>query len=519
MQVSKKEGKSNILSEKIYTFWDKYSVIIVSVMMATAALIHIIPPFNADIINYDSAYQFFLTRHNMSEIMRLIPEDYSPPLYTVLLKGWTLVFGETLAAMRSFSMLIMWGMIFLAAFPVRAAFGKRASVLCMLLNTLSYINFLFVPEIRPTVLAYFFVAAAAIYAYLAFFFEYRYAYVCMTVFSILAMYTHNIAMMAALSFYIFVSVFSLAEQSYKKMMRFLVSGVICAAAYIPWLGVVLKQFGNVKKNYWSSSEVSIDEIISWTCSIHFKQSLFMLLIIVILCITLLLCLLKFKNIKSFEELGGVVKNHRTDIKKSLLLLCFYAGPIGMILLFSIIGHPIITPRYFYLCSAIVLIALAAFVGKFADKKTYAAFAAIIIACFCVNLFNEKKELDESDFAEMIETISKNEDAAFLHIHEWSMGIMTYYFPNADHYVCDDTWCVLNTLDVFPTEITNINNIDNIKEYRKEFYIFGGTFPDSSYELYQYFLDDGNYTVDYIGQFKEPYTYQKNWSLYNVRLKD
>lgn len=69
---------------------------------------------------------------------------------------------------------------------------------------------------------------------------------------------------------------------------------------------------------------------------------------------------------------------------------------------------------------------------------------------------------------MIETIKENgdDDIAFLHLHEWSLGIMMYYFPDAEHYVCDDTWCVLNTLDVFPTEVTDIGSIDNINKHSK-----------------------------------------------------
>ena len=68
-------------------------------------VIHILPPFNADIINYDSSYQYFLTRHSLSDIMTLLPEDYSPPPYTLLLKLWTCIFGSSLPAMRAFSVL------------------------------------------------------------------------------------------------------------------------------------------------------------------------------------------------------------------------------------------------------------------------------------------------------------------------------------------------------------------------------------------------------------------------------
>lgn len=150
-----KSDNSDIIS-KLKSFFDRYGILILALVMLAVSVIHILPPFNADIINYDSSYQYFLTKHSLSDIMKLLPEDYSPPLYTLLLKLWTYIFGSSLLAMRSFSIFIIWGLIFLAAFPVRAAFGKRASVICMLLYTLSYVNFLLVPEIRPTVLAYFF---------------------------------------------------------------------------------------------------------------------------------------------------------------------------------------------------------------------------------------------------------------------------------------------------------------------------------------------------------------------------
>lgn len=183
-----KSDNSDVISKSI-AFFNRYCILILALVMLAVSVIHILPPFNADIINYDSSYQYFLTKHSLSDIMKLLPEDYSPPLYTLLLKLWTYIFGSSLLAMRSLSILIIWGLIFLAAFPVRAAFGKRASVICMLLYTLSYVNFLLVPEIRPTVLAYFLTAACAIYMYLALFKGYHYAYICMTVFAVLGMYT------------------------------------------------------------------------------------------------------------------------------------------------------------------------------------------------------------------------------------------------------------------------------------------------------------------------------------------
>ncbi|WP_287605912.1 hypothetical protein [Ruminococcus sp.] len=96
--------------------------------------------------------------------------------------------------------------------------------------------------------------------------------------------------------------------------------------------------------------------------------------------------------------------------------------------------------------------------------------------------------------------------------------MMYYFPDAEHYVCDDTWCVLNTLDVFPTEVTDIGSIDNINKYSKKLFIFGDLFPDSPYELDDHFNSKDDYDVTYLGMFTEPYTYKNTWRLYHVTNK-
>ena len=37
----------------------------------------------------------------------------------------------------------------------------------------------------------------------------------------------------------------------KKLGKYLISGFVCAAGYLPWLaGVVSNQLGKVKENYW-----------------------------------------------------------------------------------------------------------------------------------------------------------------------------------------------------------------------------------------------------------------------------
>lgn len=501
---------------------------VVFAVAAAASVIYILPPYNADIINYDSAYQFFLTTKSFPEMARLIPEDYSPPLYAFLLKLWTMIFGETLASMRAASLVNVWGMLFLAAFPIREAFGKLTSLMCTVFFLFSSVNFILIPEIRPTVLAYFLVTACAVYAYLAFFMEKRYAYVCLTVFSVLAMYTHNIGMLSALAIYITAGAMSLCRREFKKTRRFIISGAICAVCYLPWLTVVLKQFGNVKNNYWSAGGFSLYNAFDWAVLSNLKDfgggicgMIFPIALALTLCALVIAKAMspEIRGAKSVSELKKLGSKYGERFSKTLFLILTFAGPIAAVALFSLVGHPIIVRRYFYIFCGTAMLILAVFVSKSGKKAIAAGAAALFAVNFFLGAFNLKKQLDESDFIEMTEYISAENpdgDIAFLHPHEWTLGIMMYYFPGARHYIFDNTWCVLNTYDVFPAEVINIGKLENMSEYEDDFYIFGGSFPDQPISLdAEYGMTEG-YSTEEIGVFTEPYTYQKGWTLYHVK---
>lgn len=515
-------------------FWEnnwKYIVICVSALCFS--IFYLIPPFNADIPNYDSTYQYFLTRHDFAEIWELLPADFSPPLYTLLLKLWTMIFGDTLAVMRAFALVPLCGMYFLAAFPIRKAFGGKASVLCTVFFALSSVNFIIVPEIRPATLSYFFVTAAAIYSYIALFFDSRYAYICFTVFSILAMYTHNIGMLAALMFYISAFFVALAQKKYRHVIKFLISGAISAVCYIPWLFVVIQQFGNVKNHYWSKSFSTVSQIYDWTISVNFDDGGSNLLGIAIIPVAALIAIVSVLSVKSNrEKLKGVKTlsgfgeltfgRFKEPVAKTIYVILLFITPILAVILFSLIVHPIIVPRYFYIFCGTGLMMIAAGFSQFSGKIGTLVLSVLVAVSFSLHSVSLSNELETADFPEMVEYIRNSapeNEISFIHTHEWSLGIMMYYFPEANHYIFDETWCVLTTYDVFPTEIINVGNCEEMYQYENDFFIFAGSFPDADISLNQVYESSDLYNVDTIGMFSEPYTYKQKWRLMHVTTKD
>lgn len=509
-----------------------YIFVILFVCACVLSVVHILPPFAKDIINYDSAYQYCLTLKSPAEIARLIPEDYSPPLYTIILKLWTLLFGESLFAMRAASLTVIWGMLFLAAFPIRSAFGNKVSVLCTVFFSFTSINYMLMPEIRPTFFAYFFVAAACIYCYLAYIKGSRYAYVCFTVFSVCAMYTHNIGMLAALAFYISALAVTAVGRDMKKSRNFFISGLVCAVCYVPWLTVVFKQFGNVKKKYWSLEAYEFYDFFYKSFLSNYSDfgsgyvSLFMQIAVpVCACVFIIIGVsrMKIKNAKKFSDIDCLnFKKHSEKYLKILLCVLMYFLPFVLWAVFSLLMHPIMAPRYYYIFSGTSMMFFAVLTERLGKKAGVTALSVISALSFGICTFNLKSSLDSSEFLDMIgyiESESADGNIAFLHTHEWTLGIMMYYFPDASHYIADETWCVLNTYDVFPAEVLNIGEFENIADYEKTFYIFGGEFPDTDFALSDVLLESGKFTENSCFECREPYTYQKGWELINVESKD
>ncbi|MBD5384673.1 MAG: glycosyltransferase family 39 protein [Ruminococcaceae bacterium] len=496
------------------------------------SVIHILPPFDMDIINYDSAYQYWLTVQTPSEIARLIPEDYSPPLYTIIIKLWTLMFGGNLCAMRSASLIAMWGMFFLSAFPIRRAFGNKVSVLCTVFFFFSSINYILVPEIRPTVFAYFFVTAACVYGYLAYLEDKIYAHICFAVFSLCAMYTHNIGMLAALAFYITALAVVLIVKEYKKFKKFLISGVVCAVCYMPWLTVVFKQAGNVQRHYWSTPAEGIRDFFTRSFLPNYNdfgngyiEQFMEYAVPICSCIFVVVGALgiRLKNVKKLSDIDCLnFKKHREKYSKVLYCISLYVLPFVLWGLFSLLFHPIMAHRYFYIFSGTSMMFFAVLAVRFGKKIGMIALSVISAVNFGISTWNLKVSLEESKFLDMVEYIeTENPDGeiAFLHAHEWTLGIMMYYFPNAKHYIADDTWCVLNTYDVFPAEVVNVGELENISEYEDNFYIFGGRFPDTELFLSVDLNKSGKFIEENCFECTEPYTYQKGWNLINVKSKD
>lgn len=458
--------------------------ILPSVIMFLAASVVecavIFPIMTGNYINYDSSYQYALTQHTLPEIFELLPYDYSPPFYAVALKLFTMVFGNSLPVMRAFSMVAVVGMFFIAAFPVRTLFGNWSAGICVVITFCSTVLLDLLHEIRPTIFGMFFFMAGCVYAVAAYRLEKKYAYICMTVFAVLCTYTHNISLVGMVCVYTVLLIVCLIRKEWGKFRRILISGVICAVLYIPWLSVILTQISNVGDHFWETPFNTLDAV-KWVFSDIFfsKSGLLVTLLNFALWIDLFFVLIrhiklkKMKNAKKFRDIV-TLPDEKSVYADILLLIMFILAAMISLGVINLLFRNLASQRYYAILGTIWIVALSAILGRLGSRICGVILSVILIASHCSNVNIIIKDLDrcaEKDMAAEIRAACADGEIAFLHTHELTLGTMAYYFPDATHYVCDQMFTVLGIFDVFPVKVVEIGDYHNIWQYTDTCIVF------------------------------------------------
>ncbi len=442
-------------------------------------------------INYDSSYQFALTGKSFPELWRLLQADYSPPLYAILLKLVSMLFGESITVYRLFNGLPLLGMLYLGLFPIQKEFGQRAGFLTAFLILITNINLYLFGDIRPTYYAYFFVAGAAVYGYLAFFKKKRSYMAALTVFAVLCVYTHNIAMITALGIYVVCLTGAILQKDRRHFLSFIVSGIICAVLYLPWLSILLHQVSNVNEHYWEGHSFSISLAKSWGYDKVFLFSdlnLLTTLIDMLPRIAIVLILFRYFKIDRKADMAKLKADCKEGFGKCRSHAVRYAFVIAEwlvpLLIFAVINecfHKLATQRYFYIFTGISLLLMALPIAKLKNRIISIVFCLLMLVNFSGSYISLLQKAENCEGKQMVEDIQQahpDGNISFLHMHEWTIGIMMYFFPDADHYICDETWTVLTDLSVFPSEVIRIGDASEIINYTDQFYYFAQSFPDS-----------------------------------------
>lgn len=215
----------------------------------------------------DEAFTIQLVRENTwSQIWQATAVDVHPPLYYYIVKLFVSVFGDSFFVYKFVSVVPMLLLSLLAYTKVRKIAGEDTAILFVIFVNAIPCVLEYVVQIRMYSWALAFVTWAGISAYEFCVKQKWSSLVALTLASICACYTHNYAMLACVYIYVLVGAFMIREWFRKKdkkgCMKWLLSGVIVAVCYLPWLLVLYRQTTDRIGNYWIE-EVSYKSILKY----------------------------------------------------------------------------------------------------------------------------------------------------------------------------------------------------------------------------------------------------------------
>ena len=229
-------------------------------LVVIGAIVYISLTFNKNVW-LDEAFSASLVRTDMAGVLERSMADTLPPLYNIILKISTDIFGYSVPVMKLTSVVPMIITMIVSATVVRKSHGFKTSALFTIaLFTMPNLLF-FGVEIRMYSLGFMFATIAGIYSYEVI---NNYSIKNLIIFSLvsaLAGYSHHFAFVSVGFVFLFMLIyyFVLDRANIKRWFYCL---LITLTLYFPCLLVTLKQFKSVS-GYFSMPDVTLSVFIKY----------------------------------------------------------------------------------------------------------------------------------------------------------------------------------------------------------------------------------------------------------------
>ncbi len=213
----------------------------------------------------DEAFTASLVHTDFAHVISRSMADTLPPLYNIILKIMTSVFGYKLYVMKLTSVIPMVLTIYIGATAVRRRFGFLTSLLFMMFVTFMPLMLYYGVEIRMYSLGFFFATASGVYAYDVASAEegtfFRKCWAAFTLFSVLAGYSHHFSFVTAAFGYLYLLLYFFFFKRTRLREWF-----ACLAAtfvlYLPCLIVTVRQIMMVN-GYFSMPDVDLPMFVQY----------------------------------------------------------------------------------------------------------------------------------------------------------------------------------------------------------------------------------------------------------------
>lgn len=221
-------------------------------LIAGFALVYLSLCFNHNIWT-DEAFTIDLLRNcdTYREAVEFTAGDVHPPLYYLILKLFTDVFGIRLFLLKALSILPMLLTMGLGITFVYRRYDFKTAFLYILMMAVIPCSMEYAVQVRMYSWAMFFVTSCGFAAADAYERGKRRDWIFLGLAGVAAAYTHYFAFVAVIWIYGFLFLALLWDAGKrKKLLWWLAAVLLSLVAYAPWLRALQNQVSGVSKNYW-----------------------------------------------------------------------------------------------------------------------------------------------------------------------------------------------------------------------------------------------------------------------------
>lgn len=379
---------------------------------------------------YDESYSAGVIKHSIPQIWSIVSGDVHPPLYYIMLKIFTVIFGTSEGALRLLSVLGVLALAALGAGPVRRVFDKFTGMIYGFIVIIVPISLSMGQEARMYTWAAFFVTAAALYGYLAADKGKLSDFIKLGVFSVAAAYTHYYALMAvtianALLF-IYLIVRFISKKEKKEFFTYLAVASGAVLVYTPWIAALLSQVSRTSKDFWITEVTS--QVIWGALILPFSAKFW----------TLATSHASFVGAAALILWGMVtaaVKRRKEGFMSLFAVLVYSLTFVGGLVISEMI-RPMFVERYILVVSGLFLLAFAYGISTFKSKASvYLTCIVLLVVSLPLTGLIVSKNFN-GPMKEVMEYVngSIESDDIFLHTDEHTFGMFSYYYPDHKHYL-------------------------------------------------------------------------------------
>ncbi|KNY26481.1 glycosyltransferase family 39 protein [Pseudobacteroides cellulosolvens] len=375
---------------------------------------------------YDESYSAAIINHSIPEIWSIAGSDSHPPLYFIFLKIFTTIFGNGEFGLRLFSVLGVVALSGLGIGPVRRIFGVKTGLIYSFLAITMPINLSMAQETRMYTWAAFFVATSGLFGYLAVSKRQKIDWVKFGLCTVLAAYTHYYALLAV-AIINFIMLLSILIKKRDAIEPFMITAIISAISYLPWIYYLTQQVSKVSKDFWIQP-VTLDTI-RRTLIFPYGNKFFPLMTFAHILAFL------FQAIIIWGIIRSVVKKYKEG-KMAVLGITVFILTLAFGVAASLIIRPVLVERYIVPVVGIMIVAAAYGISLFNKKPVIIGVCLLITALSVPQIMDIYTKRFNGPMFEVKTYMQENmkKDDIFIHTDEHTFGTFCYYFPNRKHYL-------------------------------------------------------------------------------------